>query len=165
MSAAARPFSISSDEVMTFIVEPGAREPWKAMLKPCEEFATAMISPVEGRSTTTDAFGLVATCFSAAACSVGLSVVSTVPGVPLLSSTRVLSDSSAFLDSLPRITWSSMPALPPAFSPYFSRSPSRTDPSDGYSSSVSSPPSRSRALTGGVPDSPVTRVSPSFRSG
>lgn len=49
--------------------------------------------------------------------------------------------------------------------PYFSRSPSRTRPSDGYFAVVSSPPSRSTALIGGVPDSPVTRVSPSWRSG
>src|SRR5215210_3823882 len=71
LSAEARPLSISSEEVMTFIVEPGAREPWKAMLKPWEAFATARISPVEGRINTTDDLAFLATCRSAAACSVG----------------------------------------------------------------------------------------------
>ena len=165
LSTDARSFSISSDDVMTFIVEPGAREPRKAVLKPCEAFATARISPVDGRSTTTDDLARVPTCFSAVAWRAGLSVVLTEPGVPLLSSTSVLSESSAFSDALPRTTRSSTPALPPAVLPYFSRSPSRTVPREGYSAAVSSPPSRSYALIGGVPDSPVTRVSPSLRSG
>jgi hypothetical protein len=109
----------------------------------------------------------LATCASAAAWSFGLRVVFTVPGVPLLSSTRVLSESLDLAESapFPRITRSSMPALPPASLPYFSRRPSRTGPRDGYAASVIAPPSRSTALIGGVPDSPVTRVSPSFRSG
>ncbi len=158
-------FSNSIVDVTIFIVEPGAREPWKAVLKPCPVLATARISPVEGRRTTTEARSCLPTCCSAAAWSDGLSVVLTVPGVPWLSSTRVLSDSLAASDALPRTTRSSTPALPPAFLPNFSRRPSRTVPSDGYFAVVSSPPSRSRALMGGVPDSPVTSVSPSCRSG
>ncbi len=165
LSTDARPLSSSSDEVMTFIVEPGAREPWKAVLKPWPLLATARISPVEGRSATTEARSRPSTCCSAAAWRVGLSVVLTVPGVPLLSSTSVLSESLASLAALPRTTRSSTPAVPPAFLPYFSRSPSSTVPREGYSAVVISPPSRSSALTGGVPDSPVTSVSPSRSSG
>src|SRR4051794_1561363 len=162
LSADARSLSISSEEVMTFIVEPGAREPWKAVLKPWLAFATARISPVDGRSTTTEDRACLATCASAAAWSVGFRVVFTVPGVPLLSSTSVLSED---LEPFPRTTRSSMPALPPAFFPYFSRRPSSTVPSDGYSASVISPPFRSTALIGGVPDSPGTRATPPLRAG
>ncbi len=158
----ARSFSMSSEEVMTFMVEPGAREPWKAVLKPLEAFAAARISPVEGRTTTTEDRAFLATCASAAAWRRGSRVVSTVPGVPLLSSSTVL---SADLDPLPRTTRSSMPALPPAVLPYFSRRLSRIAPTEAYFLVVSSPPSRSTALIGGVPASPVTRVSPSLRSG
>src|SRR5690349_13384972 len=147
LSGDARSFSISSEEVMTFIVEPGAREPWKAVLKPWPALATARISPVEGRSTTTEDRACVVTCRSAAAWSVGLRVVFTVPGVPLLSSASVLSDD---LLSFARITRSSMPALPPAVLPNLSRSPSSTVPRDGYLAVVISPPSRSYALIGGV---------------
>src|ERR1044072_2425034 len=49
LSAEARPLSKSSADVTIFIVEPGASEPWKATLKPGLEFATARISPVDGR--------------------------------------------------------------------------------------------------------------------
>src|SRR4051812_20158358 len=160
-----RSFSKSIVDVTIFIVEPGAREPWKATLKPWLWLASARISPVEGRSTTTEERSLAATCSSAAACRVWFRVVSTLPGVPLLSSSSVLSDSFAFSESLPRTTRSSTPAVPPAVLPYFSRSPSRTGAREGYLAAVSSPPSRSYALTGGVPDAPVTRVSPSLRSG
>src|SRR5688500_9291092 len=47
LSIDASPLSRSSDAEMIFIVEPGAREPWKAVLKPWPEFATARISPVD----------------------------------------------------------------------------------------------------------------------
>src|SRR5690606_24228123 len=76
-STPARSFSSSIDAVTTFIVEPGASDPWNAVLKPREEFAAARISPVDGRSSTTDARGFFATCSSAAACSDGSSVVGT----------------------------------------------------------------------------------------
>ncbi len=165
LSAEARPLSSSSEAVMTFIVEPGAREPWKAVLKPGEALAAARISPVEARMTATDDLAFFATCFSAAVWRAGSSVVFTVPGVPLLSSSRVLSERSSDLADFPRTTRSSIPALPPASLPYFSRSPSSTGPSEAYFCLVSSPPSRSSALTGGVPASPVTSLSPSFRSG
>lgn len=115
---------------------------------------------------TTAAFSRLATSRSAAACDVGLIVVRRVPGVPSARVTSVLSGvCSLFLPLSLWTTRSSMPAVPPAFLPYFSRSPSMTVPSEGYLAAVSSFPSRSVALIGGSPAAPVTSRSPSLRSG
>lgn len=58
-----------------------------------------------------------------------------------------------------------MPAVPPTFSPYFSRSASRIGPSDGYFSFVSTLPLWSSAWIDGAEASPVFSDSPSARSG
>ena len=50
------PLSISIAAVTTFIVEPGASEPWVARLKPFSgELASARISPVLGLTAATEA--------------------------------------------------------------------------------------------------------------
>src|SRR3954451_19730815 len=61
------PFSNSIVDVTIFIAEPGARQPWKAVWTPCPLLATARISPVEVRRTTTEARACLSTCCSAAA--------------------------------------------------------------------------------------------------
>lgn len=114
-----------------------------------------------GFTATTEDSPYRFTAFSAAACTLALSVVSSFPGFPSVS---VSSGVSGVLATVCR-TASSTPGVPPACAPYRSRSVARTGPSEGYFSFVSTVPSRPTAWICGVADSVVTRVSPSFRSG
>ncbi len=167
LSGAVRPLSISSAEVTTFIVEPGAYDPWVAMLKPLAgELASARISPVLGLTAAAEASFLPATAFSAAAWSLASRVVFKVPGVPLESTFSVLSGCwSAGLVAVARWMNSSTPGLPLVLLPYLSRRLSRTPASEGYALGVSSVPLRSTALIGGASASPVRSSSPLARSG
>ncbi len=160
--ASVMPWSMSVAAETIFMVEPGATLPRKAALNPSSRWlATASTSPVLGFTATTDDSAYCRTACSAAACTPALSVVRTLPALPFRS---VSSVRSAVFSSADR-TASSMPGVPPALSPYFSRSWSRTGPREGYFSFVSTVPFRSTASTGGLAASPVTRVSPSSRPG
>ncbi len=69
LSAATRPRSSSIAPVTIFIVEPGARLPCMAALKPSLRwFATARMCPLLGLTATTEASGNLTTACSAAAC-------------------------------------------------------------------------------------------------
>ncbi|MGC0426684.1 hypothetical protein RKD32_003039 [Streptomyces sp. SAI-195] len=156
------PLSMSMAAVMIFMVEPGATVPWKAALNPSVRlFATASTSPELGFTATTEDSPYRFTAFSAAACTLALRVVSSFPGLPSVSVSSGVSGASAAACR----TASSTPGVPPALSPYFSRSLARIGPSEGYFSLLSTAPSRPTAWICGVADSAVTRVSPSFRSG
>ncbi len=161
LPGAVRPLSMSIEAVTIFIVEPGASEPWVAVLKPFSgELAMARISPVLGLRATADAFGLPLTAFSAAACTLASRVVFKVPGVPLESTFSVSSGCCVALSPRARWTDSSTPGLPSVFLPYLSRRLSSTPASAGCASLVSSAPLRSTALMGGASASPVRSTSP-----
>ncbi len=82
--AVVRPLSMRVAALMIFMVEPGARVPRRAASKPSLRLlATARISPVLGLRATTEDSGYAATAASAAACALALSVVGSLPGLPL----------------------------------------------------------------------------------
>ncbi len=164
--AVVRPLSMRVAALMIFMVEPGARSPRRAASKPSSRLlATASISPVLGLTATTEESGYFSTAFSAAAWALALSVVGSLPGLPLA---RVSSGvSAAWLPSAAawwRIT-SSTPGRPPVLSPYRRRNSSRIGPRDGYVTRVSTLPSRSTASISGAAESPVVSVSPLRRRG
>lgn len=151
------PLSIIIAAVTIFIVEPGACAPCTAVLKPpAGLLAMARIAPVLGVTATTDAWPYFFTATSAAACTPASRVVCSRPSLPLVSVSSVWSGTFWSADLMA----SSIPGVPPASSPYFLRSWSRTGPSDGYFSAASSTPLRSTALIGGVVALSVARESP-----
>lgn len=108
------PRSISIAAVTIFIVDPGARLPRIAALKPSLRlFATARMCPLLGWTAITEASGNFVTACSAAACTFASRYVLRVLGSPSTRVSRVRLGASLATGSI----HTSAPGLPPALLP------------------------------------------------